>query len=77
MRKNRAVGIVKWFNLNKGYGIIESEDGKRYFASLEDFKQASQVALDADIASLKVSFIEDDLQSFNDLPRANKVELHD
>ncbi|MGZ3633647.1 MAG: hypothetical protein ACXWM7_05155 [Parachlamydiaceae bacterium] len=77
MKKNRTIGFIKWFNLNKGYGIIESEDGKRYFASLEDFKQANNVSSDIDIASLKVSFIEDDVQNFKDIPRAHKVELYD
>ncbi|CCQ90262.1 Cold shock protein CspA [Nitrospina gracilis 3/211] len=31
-------GTVKWFNESKGYGFIESEDGKDYFVHFSEIQ---------------------------------------
>jgi cold shock protein len=33
-----AVGTVKWFNESKGYGFIESEDGKDLFVHFSEIQ---------------------------------------
>ncbi len=33
-----AVGTVKWFNDSKGYGFIESEDGKDLFVHFSEIQ---------------------------------------
>ncbi len=33
-----AVGTVKWFNASKGYGFIESEDGKDLFVHFSEIQ---------------------------------------
>ena len=33
-----AVGTVKWFNASKGYGFIETEDGKDLFVHFSEIQ---------------------------------------
>ena len=32
-------GTVKWFNLRKGYGFIQGEDGKDYFVHMSQLEK--------------------------------------
>lgn len=35
---DRQNGTVKWFNAQKGYGFIASEDGKEYFVHYSEIE---------------------------------------
>ena len=47
-------GILKWFNLQKGFGFIAGEDEIDYFVHITEFEQATAYA-DAK-TEVKVSF---------------------
>ena len=69
-------GTIRWFNLDKGYGIIEDETGARYFSSLTDFQHPQKLAKKIKEGSTpSVKFKKDDDTSVQNLPRAVAVEL--
>jgi cold shock protein len=41
------IGIVKWFNAEKGYGFITAENGKEVFAHYSHIQADGYKALDA------------------------------
>ena len=44
MAKHEVInGTIRWFNLDKGYGIIEDETGTRYFSALTDFQHPKKL----------------------------------
>lgn len=69
-------GTIKWFNLDKGYGIIEDETGRRYFSSLEDFRNPKKLKTKVLQGELPiVTFNKDDQTSIQNMPRAISVEF--
>lgn len=69
-------GTIRWFNLDKGYGIIEDETGARYFSALTDFQSPQKLAKKIRDGSMPtVRFKKDDESSIQNLPRAVAVEF--
>lgn len=69
-------GTVRWFNLDKGYGIIEDEEGTRYFSSLTDFQHPQILTKKIEEgAAPVVRFKKDNDTAVQNLPRAIAVEL--
>lgn len=63
-------GIVKWFNLNKGYGFIAPDDGgKDVFVHISALQQSGLSMLDE---GQKVSF---ELSSNNGKTSATEIKL--
>lgn len=46
---NMRIGFVKWFNYEKGYGVIEDiDDDKEYFCHIKDLDRSVAIRLDQD-----------------------------
>lgn len=77
MAKHEVInGTIRWFNLDKGYGVIEDESGTRYFSTLTDFQYPQKLEQQIRQGTTPtVRFKKDDDTSIQNLPRAISVEL--
>lgn len=72
-KKNTVLGKIKWFNLGKGIGIIESQAGDSYLVHTSDFK----VQMQRDLKNKEVRFILDETDSSKNFKRATEVYFHE
>ena len=70
--RGKVIGKVLWFNDLKGYGVIVSQDGERFFAHTSDLK--SRLTLKAKLEENSSVTFEPDYQAteFN-YPRAKQI----
>lgn len=71
MPAEREIGIVKWFDTQKGYGFIEREDGEDVFV------HASAIRGEARDALAENERVEFEVVRGNKGPRAENVVLLD
>lgn len=67
------IGKFKWFNEEKGFGVIESDDGQTFFAHSSDIKPKRPNSPIRD--NQKVKFKDDKVETHLDLPRARQIEV--
>lgn len=75
MAKQRLIsGKIKWFNENKGIGIIESEEGESVFVHTTDFKEKKS---NKNLKNRKVTFSVDEDDFSKEFRRAISVNFND
>ena len=62
-------GRIVWFNDDKGYGIIESEEGESYFAQATEIKNICSKKLKADKFKKNISV------KFKIGPESNRLSI--